>query len=437
MRYIYINFIVIFTVMFVTTGCEIEELDDPNNPSIDLINNATVSELQNLITGIEAGMRNRVGTYYDAVGVIGREYYRFSGSDPRFTGDLLGKGSSELDNNTFYITGPYAERYRVIKNANLLLEAVDNTSAAISATQKDYMRGFANTIKAYQFLLNLNMLYENGIRTDVDNPENLGPFQSYNEALNEIEILLNNAATQLSGSEEDFIFTLSSGFSNFDDAEGFLEFNRALAARVAVYQENYGEALTYLDDSFLSLNGDLDVGPEHYFSTAGGDASNPVFFPPNASGETRVAHPTFITDAEANDDRLNKVSLRESAASLDNLTSNYDVMVYTSQSDNIPIIRNEELILIYAEASIQEGNLGNAVTALDEIRSAHGLDPYAGPVTKDALIDEMLRQRRYSLYGEGHRWIDMRRYGRLDQLPKDRPNDDVWIQFPIPATENQ
>lgn len=437
MIYRYITFIVIFSVMFITTGCEIEELDDPNNPSIDLINKATVSELQNLITGIEAGMRNRLGTYYDAVGMIGREYYRFSGSDPRFTGDLLGKGSSELDNNTFYITGPYAERYRVIKNANLLLEAVDNTSAAISDTQKDYMRGFANTIKAYQLLLNLNMLYQNGIRTDVKNPDNLGPFQNYNEALNEIESLLNQAATQLRGNEEELIFTLSSGFAGFEDAEGFLMFNRALAARVAVYQENYGQALTYLDDSFLSLSGDLNTGPTHFFSTAGGDASNPMFYPRNASGETRVAHPSFITDAEANDDRLSKVSLRESAASLDNLTSNYDVTVYTSQSDNIPIIRNEELILIYAEASIQEGNFGNAVTALDIVRTAHGLDQYAGPVTKDALIDEMLRQRRYSLFAEGHRWIDVRRYGRTEQLPKDRPGDDVWIQFPIPATENQ
>lgn len=437
MKKIYINFIILFVATFFITSCEIDELDDPNNPSIDLINDATLAELQNLVTGIEGGMRNRLGTYYDDVGVIGREFYRFSGSDPRFTADLLGKGSSELDNNTFYITGPYAERYRVIKNANLLLEAVDNTSAAISGTQKDYIRGFANTIKAYQLLLNLNLLYENGIRTDVNDPDNLGPFRSYNDALNDIEGLLNEAATQLSGSEDEFVFDLSSGFDGFDTPEGFLEFNRALAARVATYQEDYGEALGYLDDSFFSLSADLYLGPQYFFSTAGGDATNPMFYPANASGETRVAHPNFVTDAEAGDDRLNKVLLRESAASLDNLTSNYDVMLYTSQADNIPIIRNEELILIYAEASIHEGNLGDAVTAIDEIRTSHGLDPYTGPVTQDALIDEMLMQRRYSLFAEGHRWIDMRRYGRTEQLPKDRTGDDVWIQFPIPATENQ
>jgi len=47
----------------------------------------------------------------------------------------------------------------------------------------------------------------------------------------------------------------------------------------------------------------------------------------------------------------------------------------------------------------------------------------------------MLKQRRYSLFAEGHRCIDMRRYNRLDQLPLDRVSDDVWIQFPLPATE--
>jgi hypothetical protein len=56
-------------------------------------------------------------------------------------------------------------------------------------------------------------------------------------------------------------------------------------------------------------------------------------------------------------------------------------------------------------------------------------------MSKPALITEMLNQRRYSLYCEGHRWVDMRRYGLLSQLPVDRPGDDVWARFPIPVSE--
>jgi len=63
------------------------------------------------------------------------------------------------------------------------------------------------------------------------------------------------------------------------------------------------------------------------------------------------------------------------------------------------------------------------------------LPNYSGAVTQPAIIDEMLNQKRYSWFGEGHRWIDMRRYNRLNTLPIDRPGDDVWEEFPRPATE--
>jgi hypothetical protein len=111
------------------------------------------------------------------------------------------------------------------------------------------------------------------------------------------------------------------------------------------------------------------------------------------------------------------------------------VWVYTSSTAPIPIVRNEELILIYAEAKIQTNSLSEAVTALNVIRAGHNLSPYSGAVTQDALIDEMLTQRRYSLFYEGHRWIDVRRYDKLNTLPIDRPGDDVWSAMPIPQTE--
>lgn len=74
--------------------------------------------------------------------------------------------------------------------------------------------------------------------------------------------------------------------------------------------------------------------------------------------------------------------------------------------------------------------------SLNIIRNAAGLADYSGASDKDGLIRELLKQRRYSLYGEGHRWIDMRRYNKLAELPIDRAGDDVWTQFPRPANEN-
>ncbi|MBB6610950.1 RagB/SusD family nutrient uptake outer membrane protein [Pontibacter sp. Tf4] len=419
----------------VLQGCEVDNIPDPNNPTVEsVLNNATVDDLNNLVVGTEAGMRNFLGTYYDNMGVIGREHYRFSSADPRFTADLLGKGSSVLDNNTFYTTNPWAGRYRVVKNTNILIASVFNTTLITEEQRQGYL-GFAKTIKAHQLLMNLTMMWEPGIRIDVDDPDNLGPFVERSAALDSIALLLEEGAGHLAAAGEEFPFSLSEGFAGFNDPAGFLQFNRALAARVAVYNEEFEDALGFLEDSFLELNTDFNKGVYYVFSASSGDVLNPVFVAPNSSGEIRIAHPSFIADIAPNDDRRSKVLEREEAASLDGLTGKYDVALYKTNTDPIPIIRNEELILIYAEANIQTGNTLEAVRALNIIRQGHGLGPYAGSVTQAALIDEMLEQRRYSLYFEGHRWVDMRRYGRLNELPLDRPGDDVWTTFPKPFIE--
>ncbi|MBL0248688.1 MAG: RagB/SusD family nutrient uptake outer membrane protein [Sphingobacteriales bacterium] len=92
--------------------------------------------------------------------------------------------------------------------------------------------------------------------------------------------------------------------------------------------------------------------------------------------------------------------------------------------------------MLYAETMIHLNDNNEAVNTLNTIRVSHGLGAYSGGVTTDELINEMLKQRRYSLFAEGHRWIDMRRYGKLGELPIDRAEDDVWSAFPIPITEN-
>jgi len=415
------------------TSCKVEPILDPNNPSVGgITQNASLGEIQNLVDGTEATMRSDIAFYYDDVSVIGREYYRFSTSDPRFTSDLLGKGSAVLDNNTFYTTNPFDARYRVVKNTNILIEALTNTTAAISEDQRKAGIAYAKTVKAHELLIVLNMQYENGIRVDVANPDNLGPFLSKDESLNAIQALLEEANTDLKSNTSSFPFNTTL-YSKV--ASEFSKFNRALAARVAIYRKDWTLASTALTESFLNLTGDLSNGVYYLFSTAGGDLLNPLFFPRNSSGETRVAQPLFITEAEAGDTRLNKAPKRTANEQQDGLNSDHDFFVYQTNVASIPIIRNEELVLIYAEVQAQLGNTTNATTAIDRVRNAASLPDYSGATDLNSLITEILKQRRYALYGEGHRWIDMRRYDRLNQLPIDRAGDDVWTKFPRPATE--
>lgn len=50
------------------------------------------------------------------------------------------------------------------------------------------------------------------------------------------------------------------------------------------------------------------------------------------------------------------------------------------------------------------------------MRANAGLAAYAGATTKDALINAVLKERLYSLFYEGHRWVDMRRYNKLGEI---------------------
>jgi starch-binding outer membrane protein, SusD/RagB family len=423
--------ILFIAIILFFTSCK-KDYGNLNNATIeDILSNASQSELNNLVSGTESGMRNSLNFYLDDVGIIGRETYRFSGSEPRYVLDLLGANSSTLSGSNFYITFPWAARYRVVKNCNTLIQAANN-STLISDMQKKGYIGFARTIKAYQLLLNLNLTDSNGIRVDVADPNHLGPFVSYADGLAAITSLLDSAKTDLSNATISFPLA---GFNGFADAPGLTKFNRALAARVSVYQQKWQPAIDNLNQSFFSLNGDFNTGVYHVFGTGSGDQLNPVFIPQNQSGEVRVAHPSFAADITPGDDRINKTSLRSSPASLNGLSSNRDVWVYTSSLAPIALIRNEELILIYAEASIQLNHTADALTALNIIRHGHGLGDYTGAVTVPALITEMLYQRRYSLFFEGHRWVDLRRYNLLSTLPIDRPGDDVWTEFPLPVTE--
>lgn len=428
------NIIIISILFFFSYSCKKEDYGNLNSPTVEaFLRNATEAELNNLVTGTESGMRTNVNLYLDDAGTLGREGYRFSNSEPRYVTDLLGANGATLSNSNFYITNPWASRYSDIKNCNTLIQAATN-STLITAAQKSGYIGFAQTIKAYELLMNLNLTDTNGIRIDVADPNNLGPIVSNTAALTAIAALLDSAQTQFNTAT--ISFTLA-GFSSFTDAPGLLQLNRALAARVAVYRQQWTDALTDLNGSFFGLNNDFYLGVNHVFSTGSGDQLNPMYIPQNQTGEVRVVHPSFATDIETGDDRINKATLRTTVASLNGLSSNRDVWVYTSSTAVIPIIRNEELILIYAEANIQTNDLPDAVIALNVIRTKHNLPVYSGAVTQAALITEMLNQRRYSLYYEGHRWIDMRRYNLLSQLPIDRPGDNVWTEFPLPVSEVQ
>lgn len=427
--------LIIIAIGFISiTSCSLSGGESLNGASTSSISDdLSRGELPQAISGILSDMRLRINTQVDVISILGREYYYITNSDPRYEGDVV---TGNLDDNTFYVTQPWNSRYAAIKDANLALEGLANTTSDFTDQEISASRGVINTLKAHELLMVANNQYQNGIRLDVSDPDNLGPFVGYDEALTEIAELLASAATDLASGGSSLPFNLTSGYSGFDTPAGFLKFNKALAARVEAYRGNYSNVLTLLSGSFMDMSGDLTTGVYHTFSLSGADFANPLFIALNQEANVRVAHSSFISDALLGDNRVNKVVERDSPKEASGLVGDYDVWIYKSNVDPVPIIRNEELILLYAEANMVS-NPSLAVNAINVIRDAAGLADYSGALTPSALEDEILYQRRYSLFGEGQRWIDMRRFNRLDELPNDRTSDKIISSIPIPRNENQ
>lgn len=425
-------------------SCTLDDVEDPNNPSITSVtNNATRGQLQTLVTGLEDLSKSYVSTTANAEGTFGREVWYFNYNDSRNVQQWTGMTVTVPDENFYGVGGIYSTPYRAVKQANVLISAAQNTNAVTTEERLAYS-GFAKTIQGYQLLVPANAQYENGIRIDVADENHPGPFVSYQEALKGIQQILQSGYDDLTKAGGiQLPFKLTNGYSGFNSPAGLAKVNRALAARVAIYQADGAAALNYLKDSFFDLNGDLDLGPAHVYG-APPESYNPFYYVLGADIRTLpVPHPQFVEEAIPGDKRIKqKIYVRDkeivNTVGKVPLASRYQDKRWESNTSPIKYIRNEELILIYAEANILTNNLDEAVRAINVIRQAAEIGNYDGEKTVAALTDELLFQRRYSLWFEpaGHRWVDMRRYNRLDQISTELDQGTIFKQLARPENEN-
>jgi starch-binding outer membrane protein, SusD/RagB family len=452
------SFVLGLSLMSLATSCsllEVDQVKEPNNPTVEsVLKDATRTQIEQLGNGMMLVMRSGYADMASISGSIGREIVIFAKTDNRYYTELQGQAAIDAGG----IMLPWYNIYnQTRRRAELTTRSADNTSA-LSATEKSAVKGAARTIQAYVMLNCLNMNGETGIRTtftDLQSPGDLlkpGPFVSYKDALVYIKQLVDEGNSELdkAGSTA-FPFPMASGWAGFNTPANFKKVNRAIAARVAMYQQDWVGLNTALGASFLSLNGNLATGPSFNYSTTSGDAVNPFFKPKDESNTPWAAQKDLVKDAEAGDTRIfgaslsegGKAKIRKRAASVTLggfPVSDYETQIAGTNVSAMSIVRNEELILMKAEADIQTGKLADAETELDIIRVANGLKKIAvaKPTVsgnKDALIDELLNQRRYSLFMEGHRWFDMRRYAKLAKLPLDLPTHKVIDKFPKQQNE--
>ncbi|MBW3534007.1 MAG: RagB/SusD family nutrient uptake outer membrane protein [Gemmatimonadetes bacterium] len=187
----------------------------------------------------------------------------------------------------------------------------------------------------------------------------------------------------------------------------------AMLARYYLMTENYDAAFTAAQRVDLSL---MSVYP---FTTSD---SNPLWNLWYNSGNAfqMRAEEAFRDEAEAGDERIDywteEADIEGANGPLDH------ILRYQERTASFPFYLPDEMRLIMAEVHARRGELERARELVNEVRTPC-TSPLDEPVaclppleasdvpTQDALLDEILRQRRYELYLTGLRWSDLKRFG--------------------------
>lgn len=382
-----------------------------------------------MLSGLLGGLNCRLGLYADEF-----EYYQTGTPDNFYTNSLIaGEGR---------ISDLWNQSYNQIYMANAVIEGVEQSNSLLQA-DRDQLRGEALFVRAlvHFYLVNLfgNIPYVE--TTDYQQNTRISRL-SIQEVCGHIKADLNAAAALL---PDAYI------------APERIRPNRgavyALLARTCLYEGSWAEASdaasAVINNPEYVWENDLDKvflkdspATIWQFSSAdsGSNTAEAQIFIFNSGPPLFVSLSNdMINSFEAGDQRKEHWVR---AVSNGNQTwyhaYKYKHNLSTPSSMEYSIVfRLSEQYLIRAEARARQGDIIGAQQDLNRVRSGAGLPPTPA-ATSESLVEAVLIERRSEFFTEyGHRFLDLKRYGKLDTvLPLTKPGwntaDRLW---PIPAQE--
>lgn len=415
-------------------GCEKEYLE--TTPNSDVPNELVFSTTDGALVGLNGIYRFMwASENHDAFGQKALDIAMDYMGNDMFT-PVRGYGWFVADYNLSSITtatatsrSGYAWRhyYRIIFNANNLIANIDNATG--TEDEKAYIKGNALAIRAYAYFYLINLYqhtyvgHENAPGVPLYTEPNVegkgrGTVQ---EVYDQIVADLTQAETLLEGKTR----KVNPSHINAAVAKG-------LHARVALQMEDYAKAATKANEArqgytlmnatayqngFSTYNSEwmwgLDIPNDqatiyasfysHMDNTAGGYAG---------LGSTKLITKELYDQIPDGDVR--KELYQAPVAGNDGDFENYASFKFRKPLSNswegdYVLMRASEMYLIEAEALAKLGREAEAVEVLETLVQAR-YPEYTAPATAgQALIDEIILQRRIELWGEGFSLLDMKR----------------------------
>jgi hypothetical protein len=450
--------IVLAAAALIAGGCKDNPVANPiDAPTVDALSGPmTRITLGQLATGVLAQDRNSANAFAYAIepGIWGRDVYRIDASEPRFVQETLG---GNPDPGSFSGSGNWAGFYTAIRaENNLLLALPTGTTTEFTTAELNATRGFIRTMKALDYWRIIEMHDTVGATIQTDDPAAVTDVKCKATVLAYIASLLDsaNADFTAAGATTELPFTLPTGFTAFGRdysvVSNLVKFNRGIKGKVDFYRgldrKNPTPALftTAITELTQALGGaapgavppaDFAKGPYYVFVPGGSENT------PNTISDAKIGLNPLVGDSiQAGDTRASKIVPRTTLSGFGISTSiTYAKAVASTANQAAPlgILRDEELVLLRAQAEIEAGQLANAILDINDVRTNYGLAPVA-PVDKASAINAVLYEKRYSLLFEGaQRLDDLREYGRLSPtyLRAETTTDPYNAALPLPRPE--
>jgi hypothetical protein len=419
--------LVVITAIIMLSACSLD-ITDPNAATEDEVLNSREG-----VTNFVVGMQG----YYIETALLAiirtpAITTRELAVSTTFTNPIeLEFGGTALPESNGNVLQVWARCYRLIEMADKLIASAPDVQ--LTAAEEAEILALANIYKAMGLGFLIQNFEQAAINTNVDgNAE----FSSRSEVLAESIRLLNKANEIISSAEPAGSFTLS----GFDIPNTI----NALLARYNLFAGNYQDAIDAANS--------VDLNATSVFTYDGTTSQNPIYGTVYISEDYLPRDSLGTPLAEAGDKRLDFYLIETNTTSqANNLPSDFLAGFWDALDKNIPVYLPDEMTLIKAEAHVRMDppQLAQAVIEINAVRTQAPADdpfgvgadlpPYAGPVTEEALLEEIYYQRSAEMYLSGMRFEDMRRLNRpvpSDDPPLTAPRNRVYYPYPTQERQN-
>lgn len=395
-------FKLLILVILIFTSCDTDFLN-VNQPAEDQV----LTTKSGLIT-VAVGMTNHftTSTMSPIVEISGLSTRELGNLLTYVTPGELVAGGADLPNDNAGIARLWNRLLRDKGVAESILSNVDNVE--MDPGTKSGLKAYAKFFKA----MTLGYLIQNFEQVPINNSsDGNAAFSSRSEVLSECISLLTSASADISAEP------ISDEFSVYIQGMDLPNMINAYLARYNLFAGNYDDAI-----SAANL---VDLSSMSVWLYDGATNKNAVFvFAVENEPDTKPQDNFGLTGSlipEINDGRIafylspsDEVEVPEFGGhGVENLKGFFEF-----GNQNIPVYLPGEILLIKAEAFAMKNDLPNAIVYIDQVRQKNNdvfgvnanLDAWTGNVNdKDAIMDEIFRNRSIELFMSGLRLEDSRR----------------------------